>query len=734
MEEFMYGSRYYPLRKPLRCFLLMLLLMLAAGCKPGLAPAGVAENILVNGGFEELQGGIPAGWQRDERSADKGEIRLARDVIAEGSQALQLFPNKRNIDSERLTAPLALGQGFQAKGFAGKRLYISGHLRAEGGTRAVLALYAHRTDGTVIGERLEQDDNTMRWQRGALEIPDDGQTRFIVVLAAAEGQAGSAWFDDLRVATTPPDAPAGAASVAETPLTAEIRIDAGRELRRIPRTLYGTNLEWVWDGGGLWDARKGRLDEEAVRLARELGVTMLRFPGGVFADFYHWKDGVGPQDARPVRPHMPGADGSRMSFGTDEALELSRQLRAPLLITANIVTGTPQEAADWVRYTRDVARKETGVPPVRYWELGNENYNSGNLPYLEQSTLSPAEYSMRVREYATAMREVDPGIRIGAISDANLGTRAPRQYDEWTRKVLEEAGDTIDYIAMHNAYAPTLAQDRGEDLRTVYKSMLAAPLLVRESLARVASRIRESAPEGREISIAVTEWGPAFHISPENRYVDHVKTLGSGLYVASVMQGFLLTPEVEIANFFKLVDPLWTGWIGKREGRFHPTAPYMAMKLYTQHFGTRLVEAETRVEGYDTQAVGWVDAVKDVPYLDVVASLGEDGSTLYLIAVNKDFERDARARIMIEGFAVAPAATAWILNGTGIDAHTGTDVLKVPGIKWARQAEDTVHPRYHEGAPDEVWLRESAVGDLSEEFDYVFPAHSVTALQLKRKR
>jgi alpha-N-arabinofuranosidase len=699
--------------------------------------ADASGNIIANYSFEDAPAGVPTGWTRDQQSAAKGEATVVREHATQGGQALRLSPNEKNVDSEKLSTPLALGQGFDARTVAGKALYVSGDLLASGGATAVLAVYVHRTDGAILGVRLTQDASrqSMTAQRGQLVVPDDGKNKFVVLICAAEGQKGAVHFDNIRMATSLP-APAArdAREGRGAALEAEIAIDAARVLRSIPRTLYGTNLEWIWDGNGLVNA-SGDLSTEAVRLSRELGVSLLRFPGGVFSDFYDWKNGVGALSTRPETFYMPGAGRSSHRFGTDEALRLSRDLGAPLLITANIVTGKPEDAVAWMRYIAQRVEQDPRIPPVRIWELGNENYNDGPLPYLAKATLAPAAYAKRFMEFARALRTADPGVRLAAISDANFGTLAQPSYPRWDDTVLPIVGREIDYLAVHNAYSPTLAVDRGEDLRAVYAAMLASPVLVRRNIADVASRIKAAVPDRADkIKIAITEWGPAFQITPQGRYVDHVKTLGSALYVASVMKVFVESPAVEVANFFKLTDPLWSGWIGKRGNAFVATAPYLAFQFYSRHFGDQLVQSQTHSPTFSTRAVGRVDGVSDVPYLDVVASLGGGGKSVHVIGINKHFDRDIRARVRISGFIPRGEGRAWTLGGTGIDAHAGSDVFRAPGVKWARQASDIENPRFDKGGPGEITVTESSTGTVASDFEYVFPARSVTVIVLPGAR
>ena len=693
----------------------------------GQASAAVDGNLVANPGFEELDGVAPRGWTFETRASQKGTASVARAHAHSGDSSLKLAPNDRNRPWDLANHPLSMGQAFPAGPFRGKTLHISGWLAAEGPAVAVAGLYALRSDGGVIAARLEQDSTKPGpvHHEATLLVPNDTKVQYIVVNCAVEGTQGAAFVDDLIVSlTAPPAAAPRAAIAASSPQAADITIDADHEIRRIPRSLYGSNIEWIWNGDGIWNPQSKGLDAELVRLTGDTGISLLRYPGGVFADFYHWRDGIGPQGSRRQTPHSPGGPQSANVFGTDEALAFAKATGSDLLITVNAGTGTAEEAADWVRYVSQGGRNSR----VNYWEIGNELY----VKDPRFVSITPDPYIRRVHDFARAMRQADSSIKIAAISDVNYSRSAQPAYPGWTDQVLQETYRDIDLLAVHNGYAPMLVADQGLDVRTVYGAMLAAPVLIKKSLESVAAKIDALGPDAsRRVKIAVTEWGPFFHFDPQSRFVDHVKTLGSALYVASVLKVFVESPAVEVANAFKLVDPLFMGWIGFRDGHYAPTAPYFALQLYTRHFGERVVSSTTRSPTYDSAAVGWVDRLSDVPYLDVVSSRSADGKTLYVLATNKHFDSPIVGRIALRGFTPANTATAWVLNGTGIDANTGTRPAGGPGAHWAPQASADPGGRFDRGGPGEVTLTSVAVPNVSANFDYTFPAHSVTSLEFK---
>ena len=694
-------------------------------------PVAASEdgNILKNPGFEDAKNGLPVSWSLENKVKPKGNASLSTENVHSGKSSLKLEPNAKNKPWDMGHDPFGMGQGFMAGSLRGKKLYVSAWLAAEGeAAAAVVAIALGGRVPAMMELKQTSAKSGLVYREDSLLVPKDA--KFVVVACVAQGTSGAAYIDDLFAGTEPP--PSAAAPPAEKPrgdLAATISVDAASVGRRIPRTLYGMNIEWIWNGNGLWNPQTRSADADLVALTRDLGVTLLRFPGGIFSDFYHWKDGVGPQDQRKKTRHLPGDSSSSVNtFGTDEALAFADQVGARLLITVNAGTGTAQEAADWVRYVNGKGRR------VEYWEVGNEIYVKMGHPGFEKSTMKPEEYGRKFLEFAKAMREADPGIKVGGIGDENYGALSPRAYGDWTSKVLEIAGGQMDFLSVHNGYAPVLVQDKGQSLRRIYAAMLAAPELVSQSLATAAGKLATlGGDRASHIRLAVTEWGPYFQMTPDGRFVDHVKTLGSALYVAGAMRAFLDSPQTDIATGFKLNDELYQGWIGKRGGKWVPKAPYYALQMYTKHFGDVLVKSQTKVDTFDTQPAGLVDALSAVPYLDVVASLSADRRTLFLLAINKSFDAAARADISLANWHPAGQGTAWTLNGTGIDANTGTQLFQAPGVKWARQASDESNPRFDAGGPNEVGVTRSDVTNAAARFTYSFPAHSVTVLELPVK-
>ena len=692
-------------------------------------------NLILNPDFEQPGTGIPPQWISEEQVRHKGIVSLTNRP--DSGIAVTLRPNAQNIAAEQDSHPFSVGQVFELRRYPnlrGTTLHVSAFMGATKPATAKLRLIAIRQGGELIASILEQDDSAGKLieQSASLTLPDDNKTILVVIGLDANGTAGEVTFDNVYLGTTPRQ-PANAEKDSK-PISgkATINIDASRTIKRIPETIYGTNIEWGWGGNGLWDDKNNGLNNDIVQLTRELQPTLLRYPGGIFADFYHWRDGIGPQAKRPSTAHMPDGPVSKHNIGTDEALDFAKRTGSKLMITVNISTGTPEEAVEWLRYVNQPDKTKGQPPKVKFWEIGNENYYYGDAPYLKQAAHNSEQYAQRLLTFAKALKKADPRISIVAIAQESFERDFKPVHSDWIPVLLSKAGHLIDYLALHNGYVPGLERDNGEDVRTLYRAMLAAPIQLRRSLDRVTEQIRKYAPEhASRIKLAITEWAPSFQLALDGRYLDHPKTLGSALFVASNLKNYIEHPNVEVANYFKLSGRLWQGMIGTRNDKFIAKAPYYAFRMYREHFGSILIETKTDSPSDNTRAAGYVPALQNVPYLDVVSSLSEDGKHLYMMVINKHFDDAITAQINIAGFKPKASGQAFVLTGTGIDANTGTELFKAPGLKWARQAEDKSNPRFEKGSPDEITLKEYPVNIASPAFEYSFGKHSVTAIVLE---
>ncbi|WP_439382879.1 cellulose binding domain-containing protein [Amycolatopsis lexingtonensis] len=264
-----------------------------------------------------------------------------------------------------------------------------------------------------------------------------------------------------------------AAEAAEPP-GATVTVDVRAGLATVPDTGIGVNH-------AVWDSQLGT--DAVADLLGGAGVRMLRYPGGSYGDIYHWKDNTAPGGYV-----APDTDFDTFMGGV-------RRTGAQPIVIANYGTGSPQEAADWVRY----ANVEKGYG-VKYWEIGNENYGNGHYGAAweadDHADKSPTAYANEVVAYADAMKAADPAVKIGAVltTPANWpdGIVGEGDTGTWNQTVLSIAGPHVDFVILHWYPGGSTAAEALTKTEQVGDMIY----LAREQIARYA---------GRPLGIAMTE-------------------------------------------------------------------------------------------------------------------------------------------------------------------------------------------------------------------------------------
>src|SRR5579862_4894649 len=204
---------------------------------------------------------------------------------------------------------------------------------------------------------------------------------------------------------------------ADSTLTQRVTVRADAEIGRVNPEFHGHFAEHLGSCvyGGLWVGKNSKVPninghrKVAVDYLRELGVPVLRWPGGCYADDYHWRDGIGPAEKRPKRVNIHwGGYVEDGSFGTHEFIDLCKQIGAEPYLAGNVRSGSPHELRDWVEYcnypqgsTLAEERAANGAREpfkVKYWGVGNESWGCGG-------NMKPEEYATLYRRFAVYIRE-----------------------------------------------------------------------------------------------------------------------------------------------------------------------------------------------------------------------------------------------------------------------------------------------------------------------------------------
>ncbi len=489
------------------------------------------------------------------------------------------------------------------------------------------------------------------------------------------------------------------------PESATVTIDATRVLKPLSPLLFGMHIEWVESGNGLLEADRPALRAEVLELLRPLHIPAFRFPGGIHADYYDWTRGAGDSSHRGSSRNAFNGQSLEHRFGTPELLALLKETGAEAVLTANYGTGSAEQASAWAKHLRSLGAR------ARLWEVGNEIYLTGPReggPNGKAIYRRPEEYAKDFPRYRSALRAVFPDALVGAIGHLDTGAfpLAPEESRDWTVRMLESLEGPVDFLAVHNAYAPVILDDsasfaderaRGE----VYRSLYAGAAETRENLDQVLETLARLSPANANVPLAVTEFGPLFGVSSRRDqhaiYVDQSRTLAAALYVASLLDVFLGEPRIFLACYTNPIHRWYGSLLTDTEAGIVRTPTYHLYALYRSRFEPGLLSTVVTSPTFDAQEKGIVKAHRGLPDLLARASLSKDGSRLTALLVNRSLDRPLRTTVSLEGFApstadclVLTAPSPASINGPGLTTTTRAGGEEIEPKPWPCPVGDPI--------------------------------------------
>lgn len=469
--------------------------------------------------------------------------------------------------------------------------------------------------------------------------------------------------------------------------SARVVIDAADHRHRINPLIFGMHIEWVENGQGLLDAKSAGLRTEVLDLLRPLSIPLFRFPGGIHADYYDWRLGVGPASGRGRSRNAFSRKDEQHQFGSPQFSDLLGATGAQGLVTANFGTGSAHDAGAWAAHFRDSGGE------IDLWEVGNETYlcdPKGDQPNGRDIYHSPADYAAAFPEYRKAIQTATPKARVGAIAhwDSGAFPLAPPAIRSWSEDMLRALTGRADFIAVHNAYAPVILDNsvdfsRPERRREAYQSFFAAAVQTAENLKQVAAAVDRLSPVNEGIPIAVTEFGPFFGLSGNKKthaqYVDQTRTLAAALYTASVLQVLIDDPRVFMACYTNPIHRWYGSLITDTEAGLITTPTYHLYDLYRSRFESQLVSTTVESPSFSAPQIGIVKEHREVPELVAQSSVNDDGSRLTVLMANRSLDHGLRTTLVLGGFepattdcVVLTASSAAAINGPALSKSTIT--------------------------------------------------------------
>ncbi len=473
--------------------------------------------------------------------------------------------------------------------------------------------------------------------------------------------------------------------------------------------LEGIGTLWI-DSVSLMPAENlNGLREDVIALTREVNPTVIRWPGGCFADGYHWQDGIGPRDQRPARRDPAWKAWEENDFGTDEFIQFCKAVGAEPYLCLNFGSGTVEEAVKWNRYCNSSPstlegswRADNGYPEpyqIQFWGVGNEVCFPTEIGHTDAKS-----YAEKLIEYSQALKKTDPKVKIVAVGclaswpgDALTESGAPLPEDikkflesltDWNDIVLKVAGKHIDFLSVH-WYIPQLSVEerRGLGKDRLYHTIVAAPQDLERMLRETQATIDKVLKGEKEVKIIIDEW----NIMGIARF-----RLRDALYAAGVLN-VMQREDIFMANLASLVNVM--GLIIVDQTQANPSSLYSVFKNYTEHSGVLSVRAKVESPCFDLPRTGAVPSLKDVPYLDCSASLSEDKKKLYIHVINRHPSKNLTCDMHLPGCSPKEKVKVWEINAP--------DILS-----------------------DVVGISEYAIKGITKDFKYTFPAHSITSMMI----
>jgi alpha-N-arabinofuranosidase len=476
-------------------------------------------------------------------------------------------------------------------------------------------------------------------------------------------------------------------AVAQAPVRVVIDADLGETT--ISRYIYGHFGEdlgrniydglWTKAGTGQWHVR-----DDVIEALKRIQIPTLRWPGGCFADYYHWRDGIGPRDQRPAMVNTVwGGVTEDNSFGTHEYLELIRRLGAAPFIVGNVGSGTVQEMSQWWEYLRAPQgsplgdeRARNGHPEpydVHFWGVGNESWGCGG-------SMTAAEYANVYKRYAEFLRGGHP---------FRIATGPGGDDYAWTDTLMREAGRMIDGIDLHYYTLSGTWQHKGSATQFTEQEWFTAieRALYIDTLITRHSTIMDRYDPGRRVWLIVGEWGmwhdpepgsqPGF-LYQQNALRDAVV---AGLHLNIFNEH---AARVHMANIAQTVNVLQS-MILTQGDQMIVTPTYWVFDMFKVHQDATLLPLHIRSDDYTFNG-------QSVPAVSASASRDTTGA-IHITFVNVDPNRSRTVQADVRGVKVS-AVSGRLLTAPTMQAHNtfeDPDAVKPVNFTGARLSGGILH-------------------------------------------
>ena len=452
---------------------------------------------------------------------------------------------------------------------------------------------------------------------------------------------------------------------------AKITVSREQSAGTISRYIYGNFSEHLGHCiyGGIFVGKDSKIPNvngirtDVVEAMKAIRLPVLRWPGGCFADEYHWRDGIGPQEKRRnmVNTNWGGVTEDN-SFGTHEFMELCRQVGCEPYITGNVGSGTAQEMSEWVEYLNSDGdstvvreRRANGQQDswgVRFWGVGNESWGCGGI-------MRPEYYADVYRRYQNFCRQYGDHKLYKIACGPNGGNT------EWTEVLMKNAAFCMDGLSLHYYTIPGGWDNKNratEFSAGDYWETLAGAAHI-EKIIRTHAEIMDKYDPEKRVGLIVDEWGTWFQVEPGTNpgFLYQQNTMRDAMVAAVSLDIFnRCCDRVFMANIAQTVNVLQAIILTKEE-KMVLTPTYYVFDLYQHHMDAKELACTIEAEQLGTEKFS-------LP--GVTASASEKDGMITVTLSNLDPEKGEEVVIALQDAAAEAAGR--ILRGK-MDAYNDFD-------------------------------------------------------------
>lgn len=487
--------------------------------------------------------------------------------------------------------------------------------------------------------------------------------------------------------------------------TATVSVDTSQSPSHpVEKGIGGINMEAQFGGFNVMTGYDLDLDVAQQMRSLNLAGKTVRWPGGGY-DTLDYAGCIGDPHARPLQSFF-GTD-QQCTFGPQEANELAQiteselwmQLQ-PMLVDPGLPDTVITHSAFPV-YNHNSGEAGTINSPVINWEIGNEQYA------LSADDYSAMDFVSAAVPMISAMRQEDPSIKIWVPLFLNYSNNFFSTQSDWNRVIIENLAHLVDGFSVHNGYAPIVpSASSADDVADAYKSMFSNALWVEENMQDIRDLVVQYADENApDLKFAITEMNAAYGIFPgEHNMMNHVQTLASAAYFASMLGTYAQMDDVTHVHAFTGVQFTTMGLLGVTDGTYTSTpdthsGPALVLSQWNAWAeGNVLSNIEVTSPTFSSKTLGWMEQINSIPYLFAFVIKSTDDSTLKIMLVNRSLTQSARVNLQITGFEPSETIVS-VVTGFAADSNPG---LTIPDV--VNPAQPAEFARFSSGAVGEIWI------------------------------